>query len=312
MRALALAVLLLAAAPATARDSLDPGDHELSVRAGGLERRFRVHVPAGYDATRLAPVVLVFHGGGGTGGGTMRDTGWAEKADRAGFFAVFPDGVAQDLAAPPRFLTNPQVWNDGSGRAYAGRRNVDDVGFVSAILDTLAGRAAVDPHRVFATGFSNGASMTFRVGVELARRIAAIAPVAGHLYVKNPAPARPVPMLYIVGTADPLIPLEGGTTRGPWGNVDQRPPVIDSILVWAKALKCTAPATVPRQRGGVNALAWTLCPDGSEVVFYTVEGLGHVWPGGRNALPESMVGKGSDKLNATDVIWEFFAKHPLK
>jgi polyhydroxybutyrate depolymerase len=189
------------------------GDHTFDIQVGGLERRYIVHVPPGYDGSKPGPVILMFHGGGGTAQGAMRETRWAAKADKEGFLAVFPEGTRPDPSQPARFAGNPQTWNDGSSRLNVGaaERKVDDDGFVRALLDDLAARFAVDTRRIFVTGFSNGASMSFRIGRELANRVAAIAPVAGADWADEPPkPVRPVPLLYITGTADPLNPIDGG------------------------------------------------------------------------------------------------------
>ncbi len=204
---------------------------------------------------------------------------------------------------------NPQVWNDGSGRGSSAHAKYDDVAFISAIIDRLQSRYAADPNRIYVTGFSNGASMTFTAGVELSDRLAAIAPVAGHLWLLDRQLKRPLPLIFIIGTADPLEPLNGGTVHPPWGDIEQ-PPIESSLAAWRRMLGCTGkPADT--KSGGVEKLKYARCASGAEMTVYYVDGMGHVWPGGKNLLPERMVGKDSDKLNATDVIWDFFKSHPL-
>ncbi|MBI3952957.1 MAG: polyhydroxybutyrate depolymerase [Chloroflexi bacterium] len=298
---------------ATPSPALGPGDHAISIRAGGLDRRYLVHVPPGYDAKRPVPVVVMLHGGGGTAAGVMRETGWAAKADAAGFLAVFPEATSFDPQAPSRFLGNPQLWNDGSGRGHAGRRNTDDVGFISSLLDDLSARFAVDKRRVFVAGHSNGASMAFRVAAELAGRVAAVAPVSGHLWLADPKPSRPVPLLYIIGTEDPLNPLDGGDVRLPWGGgiVEKHPPILDSVLRWAGLNGCPTEPRVVLDKNGVKGVAYSPCQQGAEVLYYTVEGQGHGWPGGTSLLPERWIGRATDKLDATDLIWDFFTQRSL-
>jgi len=122
-------------AAASSLKNRTPGNHGLSIAVGGLERRYVVHIPPGYDRNKLWPVVIMFHGGGGTARSAMRQTGFAEKADREGFLAVFPEGTAPDPSRPGRFLGNPQTWNDGSDRRIgAVERNIADVQFVSALI----------------------------------------------------------------------------------------------------------------------------------------------------------------------------------
>ncbi len=163
-----------------------PGTHPLAVTIRGVSRRYLLHVPSASDQGKKWPVVVMFHGGGGTARAALRETGWAEKADKEGFLVAFPEGTPPDLSRTARFRDNPQTWNDGSKRAGIGaaRTDVPDVEFVSTMLADFKVRVSVDDRRVYATGFSNGASMTFRVARELSRVLAAVAPVA---VVKNRA-----------------------------------------------------------------------------------------------------------------------------
>lgn len=298
-------------------NAANSGDHVIMIRVGQLERHYTVHVPPGYDGRTATPIVIMLHGGGGTGKAAAIETGWGAKADEAGFLAVFPDAMPPDPTKPSRFGANPQLWNDGSDRFYPGQNAPDDVGFLNAMLDDLLARFAVDERRIFVAGFSNGASMSFRIGAERSKRIAAIAPVAGALWLEPVRLERPVPMIYITGTADPLNLIEGGVPKlatGGWDKVraKPKPPVRDSILKWSKALGC--PVT-PRATSEVNGVCTTIYGSGgdaAEVVYITVEELGHTWAGGKSLLPESMVGKRSDRINATDIIWGFFTKHPKR
>jgi polyhydroxybutyrate depolymerase len=302
-------------AEATPPKRASSGDYSFTIRVGELERHYSVYVPLGHDIKRPAPVVIMLHGGGGTGKAAAIETGWRAKADEAGFLAVFPDAMPPDPTRLSRFSRNPQLWNDGSDRFYAGQQAPDDVSFLNAMLDDLLAKFAVDPKRIFVTGFSNGASMSFRLGTELPERIAAIAPVAGALWLEPLALERPVPMIYITGTADPLNLIEGGVPRLATGGSDRirakaKPPVRDSILKWSKALGCPATPRDILEANGVRTEIYGPGRDGAEVVYITVEGLGHTWAGGKSLLPEFMVGKRSDKIRATDVIWDFFQKHP--
>lgn len=304
----AAAMLLAGAANA---QPVKPGEHRFTVQAAGLERHYLVHVPK-YEAATALPVVVMLHGGGGTSQGAATETGWSAKADEAGFLAVFPDAMPPDPTRPGRFRTNPQLWNDGSDRFYRGQKAPDDVAFIDAMLDDLASRFPVDRRRIYATGFSNGASMSFRLGVELAHRFAAIAPVAGALWLEPGALKHPVPMLYITGTADPLNLIEGGVPKLLNGAYDPvrakaKPPVKDSIHKWARALGIPSE---PRSTTDTDGVRTETYGAGAEVVYVAIEGMGHHWPGGRSPLPESMVGTWSGRLRATDVIWEFFRRHP--
>jgi polyhydroxybutyrate depolymerase len=156
--------------------------------------------------------------------------------------------------------------------------------------------------------------MAFRVGAELSDRVAAIAPVAGASWAETVSPERAVSVLYLTGTADPLNPMQGGFPRFAIGGRDQggraKPPVGVEISRWARALSCPDAPPREREENGVRIRRYPGCRDGAEIVFITVDGLGHVWAGGKSLLPEFVVGKPTDKLKATDVIWEFFRSHP--
>lgn len=292
----------------------EPGSHDYAIAVNGLERTYVVHVPAAYKPQTPLPVVIMLHGGGGTAKAASWETGWAEKAEKEGFLVLFPNAMAREPERPSSFAGNPQLWNDGSDRFYPGRKAPDDVGFIAAMLDDLSVRFAVDERRIFVTGFSNGASMSFRVGSELSDRIAAIAPVAGALWFDPPALRDPVSMCYITGTADPLNRIEGGVPKLATGVGDSvrakpKPPVRDSILKWAKALGCPPPTASLSYANGVRTEHFSPCLSAAEVVYIAVDGLGHTWAGGRSLLPEAMVGMTSNKIGATDLIWEFFRKH---
>lgn len=293
--------------------SWSAGDHDYTVKMGGLLRHYTVHVPPGYNGKTVLPVVVMLHGGGGTSAAAATETGWSAKADQEGFLAVFPNALARDPSKPGSFTCNPQLWNDGSDRFYPGQQAPDDVAFLNTMLDELLAKFAVDERRIFVTGFSNGASMTFRVGAELVRRIAAIAPVAGACWLEPLKVGRPISMCYITGTADPLNLIGGGVPKLATGASDKvrakpKPPVRDSILKWAKAIGCPVTPQKTSAANGVRTEIYGPGRAGAEVVYITVEGLGHTWAGGKSLLPEFMVGQRSAKLKATDVLWDFFKR----
>jgi polyhydroxybutyrate depolymerase len=291
------------AAPAPAPEK---GRIEIRLSAGEHERAVRLFVPAAYDAGRAWPLVLFFHGAGGSGDRALDDNGWAEAAEREGFLVAAPDGLPARPRRPAHFLLNPRLWNDGQLRAGTPRTEVDDVAFVRAMIDELSRRFRVDPDRVFAAGHSNGAGMVFRLGAEMADRLTAIAPVAGHCWIASPRPAKPLPTLYIVGTADPLVRLEGGEMTTPWGK-KTNPPVRKTLETWAAALGVTGPPRTISEAGGLRREIYgdRNAPGFLETIL--VAGQGHGWPGGRETLlPDRIVGPRLATLDATAAIWEFF------
>jgi len=292
--------------------STTPGTHTCAIRVKGVERRYLLHVPPAYTPARKWPVVVMFHGGGGTARIAMRETGWVDKADKEGFLAVFPEGTPPDASRPARFRDNPQTWNDGSKRANVGavERGEADVEFVSMMLADMKAHFSVDERRIYATGFSNGASMTFRVAREISPLIAAAAPVAGSDWLEDKIPVRPVPLLYITGTADPLNPVEGGEIHIGQKVFGTKPAVREMIGNWAKILGCSDETRVVYAKDGVTGTAYGLPGEAAKLVLYTIEAHGHHWPGGKSSLPKRLAGKNSAKIKATDVIWEFFRTTP--
>jgi len=280
-----------------------------SIRVGVLPREYVVHVPPGYSSNTPAPVVIMYHGGGGTAEAARFETGWTGKADEEGFLVVFPEGARPHPSRRAQFIGNPQTWNDGSGRFHAGQHAIDDVGFTRALLDDLQARYAVDGRRIFATGFSNGSSMAYRVGVELSERIAAIAPVAssGLRLGQVLRMQRPMPLLAIAGAADPLNPLEGGVMA----NGEVKPSIRTTIETWTRLLECPSPPVIDTEVDGLGRTVWRPCRGSAEVEFIIIANMGHTWPGGRSLLPERVVGRTTHRIRAVDVIWEFFRRHPL-
>ncbi len=268
--------------------------------AGG-ERAYLVHATPGPGPW---PVVVMLHGAGGTALWTLRETRWAEASDREGFLLVLPEATRPDPSRPAGFLDNPQVWNDGAADAQPPRPAVDDVGFIVALLDDLAGRYAIDAARVYLTGFSNGAAMAFRAAAECSDRFAAVAPVAGYCHVRDPQLVKPIPTLYMIAAADPLVPLDGGEVVSPWGRRRRwRPPVRHTLERWARALGCAAQPRTVEQSSGLLIEEY---PGPVPFLVYTIADLGHHWPGGRGELNRRIAGPPSNRVDACKVIWEFF------
>jgi polyhydroxybutyrate depolymerase len=271
-------------------------------------RPYLLHAPAGWDGRSALPVVMVLHGAGGTPEWALDETGWAATADRHGFLVVLPEGTRRAPDELANFLRNPPVWNDGSPRAALGQPGVDDVAFLGAVLDDVAARHRTDG-RVCLTGFSNGAGMAFRFAAERPERLTALAPVAGYCWVQGPAPVRPVPTLYLIGDRDPLVPLAGGEVTVPWGGPpEHRPPVADTLARWARLLGLFPDATPVSDQDGVRVERYGQGEDGAVLEAWTVEGLGHHWPGGKGQLSRRLAGPPSRRVRANEVIWDFFRR----
>lgn len=303
---LALAGLLVAlpARPAGAAEldacfgagAVRPGDHDCSIRSSGLRRTFRVHLPPGHDATRAAPVVMVFHGGLGTGRYIQKQSRMDAVADRNGFIAVYPDGLHR-------------TWNAGACCEDAMRRNIDDVKFVDDLLSALKARLAVDARRVYATGFSNGSMLVHRLACELPQRFAAIAPVSGVIMVPECPGREGVSVMVFHGTADPRSLWEGGL-----GDKDPSKGTRESIPTTMGRLQrryaCVAEPRVSFERGAVKCTSSPQCREGVEVVLCRIEGGGHQWPGGEAVWPDRL-GPVNTDISASEMMWQFFQRHAL-
>ena len=296
--ALSLAVLAVAAGavPGVAAAQSEGGMRTL--RVGGVERSYLVHLPAPRPAGRALPLVLVFHGAGGRPRGIAEHTGFSRVADREGFIAVYPAGIGGR-------------WNDGRGRASTPH---DDVAFVRALVDTLLRAERIDPARVYATGISNGAMFVHRLACELPGVLAAIAPVAGALpaaIAPGCAAAVPVSLLAIQGTEDRLVPYDGGGVARTRGAVLS---ARESVAHWARRASCGAlPAAgrrVDRVQDGTALVHYAYPGCGVQAVeLVEVRGGGHTWPGGPR-VTSRLIGRTTRELNGTRAIWDFFAAHP--
>ena len=303
--AIATLLMLCGATAVAAAEQFGPGDHTLSLAVGGLQRSAVVHVPPLYDRAVPMPVMLAFHGGGANADNMVRFSGLNEKADEAGFIAVYPNGTGR--------LSRMLTFNGGNCCGQAAANGVDDVEFTRRLLDDVANACTIDPKRVFATGMSNGGIMAYRLASELSDRIAAIAPVGGPMGTKGCRPGRPVSVIHFHGTDDAFAPFQGGRGRGLSGtsffSVDH------SIAAWVEADGCgPTPVTIrlPDTTDDGTAVTRTTYgqgKDGAEVVLIVIEGGGHTWPGRESRL--ASLGKSTRDISANDLMWSFFQRHPL-
>lgn len=278
---------------------------EHTLQVDGRERVYWLYVPPDRDPAQPAPLVLVLHGGGGTGDGMEKLTrsGFHDLADRDGFIVAYPQGVDNH-------------WNDGRPlEDTAAQENIDDVGFIAALIDHLAAEYNLDRTRVYATGISNGGLMSFRLACDLTDQIAAVAPVTANFstaLAARCAPSRPIAVLILNGTEDPLVRWEGGaitvlhSTRGTVLSVDE------TVAQWVALDGCPAAPTITRlpdtvsDGTSVRRERYAPCAGDTVVELITVEGGGHTWPNGYQYLPTWMVGRTSEEIDGAAVIWAFF------
>lgn len=256
----------------------------------GTHRTYLLHIPPLYNGEDSIPLVINLHGGGGTAGQQATVTQMNAKADSDTFLVVYPNGTILPT-------TGYTGWN--AGECWG--TNVDDVGFISALIDTVVANYNVDTLRIYTTGFSLGGMMTHRLTCELAEKIAATAPIAGGLFLNDwndCQPKRLIPIMYFHARDDPNAPYDGGR----WFKDCYWTPVDSFMEHWAVKLGCDiGPDTFYNDSGALRQ-RWSRTDDSCEVILWTTEDGEHSWPG-------SFLG--SKAISANDEMWEFFMAHPI-
>lgn len=288
------------------KEELKSGNHKRSIKIGNLRRTYLLHIPKLYEPSKKLPFVIVLHGGGGTGEGMENMTNFSDLSDKENFIVVYPDAYKRH-------------WNDGRGvqKYESHKQNIDDVGFISKLIDELAKELNIDVKRVYVTGASNGAYMTNRLAIEISDKIAAIGPVMAtvHNEIAKKNPGRKIPVIYFHGTKDPLAYYDGGDIVS---GKDISLSAEGLVEYWVERNGCGNEPKVEELSDKVDdetkitKYIYKNEKENIEVIFYKVEGGGHTWPGGLQYLPEVVIGKTSKDVNATELIWEFFEKYSVK
>lgn len=267
--------------------ALMPGDSSASLMHGGMARRFLIHVPAGYDNEAPVSLVLNFHGA--TSNAEQQRSLFSQMdatSDAEGFIVVYPQGVGDS-------------WNAGACCGDAATQKIDDVGFSRALVEYMAAHACIDRKRVYATGFSNGGRMSYRLACEAADVFAAIAPVAGTKSFpdlnNSPGctPSRPLSLIDFMGSADTRIAAQPG-----------------QVKEWVAFDGCTDPAPKETYRSGAHfCMTYEQCKAGTSVTYCVVDGGGHCWPG-TVPCPLGQTSR-TDELSANALMWKLFERSSL-
>jgi polyhydroxybutyrate depolymerase len=268
-----------------------------SMISSGKKRTYVLYVPKSYNPATPAPLVITIHGYSEWPAHLMQMSRWNALADQYGFIVVYPSGsrfpMRWRIIPDPGGPDDPQV----------------DVTYISDLIKKLGKDYTLDPARIYANGMSNGGGMSFVLACMLSGRIAAFGSVAGaYLFPWSECRlSRPVPAIVFHGTHDPIVPFRGGPSRAfkyPF------PPVADWVAALAKHNGCSeAPVEIPAS-GEVSGIQYSNPATQAEVVFYTIKGAGHSWPGSE-PLPDFIAGSTSQDIDATKTMWEFFQRHPL-
>jgi polyhydroxybutyrate depolymerase len=259
-----------------------PGNTIEEVVSGGQTRRYRLHIPPDYRPGQAMPLVIILHGFSSNAEQQEKMSQMSAKAGAAGFIAVYPEG-----------LGNPQQWRFGGGP-----ESQADVNFIRDLIQRLQAQRNIDPKAIYVTGISNGAQMSYRLACDLSETVAAIGLVSGgYPPFKNCQPVRPVPAVVFHGTADNVLAYEG------------QPPVMLPVREWTAEWParngCEPLSKVTFQKGEVTGETWDNCRNNATVTLYTIADKGHSWPGSN--MPARITTR---DINATDVMWDFFAAHP--
>ena len=268
-----------------------------SLNFKGLERTYLIHVPPGYVNTKPASLILALHGGFGSAVNIENQSLLSIKADEANFIVVYPEGIK---------VLGIRTWNAGGCCGTAESFNIDDVGFIDALIEKLSSEYNIDQKRIFATGISNGGMMCYRLASDLSNKISAIAPVAATMVIKTTVNAsRTVPIIHFHSFNDANVPYTGGIGSGV---SDHYNPPLDSVFnVWMNINSCLKKDTIKNDQDYL-LVKWSNCNNNSEIHFFMTRDGGHSWPGGVNSLPGDETSK---VINADDLMWEFFQAHPM-
>lgn len=272
------------------------GDTTLNLTSGGYARDSLLHVPPSYDPTKGTMIVVNYHGFTSNAPEEVALTSMNAEADARGFIVAYPDGLGGG-------------WNAGDCCTETQPPGIDDVQFTKDLLALIGSQYCLDASRVYATGMSNGGFLSHRLACAMADTFAAVAPVAGVLGIDPTTctPSRAVPVIDFHGTADPVVPYDGGPAAKLLPPIQFRS-VPSTIDFWRGADGCIGAPTVTYQYGTATCTRWSDCDGGADVELCTLEGEGHEWPGG---LPVPTLGASTNDVNATSRMVDFFVAHPM-
>lgn len=250
------------------------------------------------------PLIIALHGSGSTGSLLARDTGLTELAENAGYMVAYPNGTGLTIDA--------RTWNSGKCCGYAQMHQVDDIGFIRALVNKLVAERLADKDRVYVVGLSNGGMLAYRLAAEAPDLFKAVAVVAGVMDVPAETIKKAMPVMHVHGTEDPLLPYKGGvgakaTSQTPMMSV------ADTIHTWIKANSADptpAMTEIPdtaKDDTSVRQFTYHSKTDPQSIVLYEVKGGGHNWPGG--TAPYANGGKSSQNLDTTRSVITFFNQH---
>lgn len=268
-------------------DAPQPAVAHRRLNVGGTERTYRLYTPPDSQTAGPVPLLLALHGSGNTAEGLVDASELDEAADAGGFIVAYPQAVGIS-------------WHAGFCCTTGRGDPAADVRFLSQLVSDVLASRRIDESRIYIVGFSAGGMMAYRLACDLAGRFAGVGAIAASMALDDCRPSRPVSVIAIHGTADDVVPYEGGRIMG--GATKPAPSAPAVVERWASLDAC-ADARPPEVRGPVSVATWSGCAAGTRVRLVTVDGGGHNW-----YLP--IYGPPNGALNATATITEFFGLRP--
>jgi polyhydroxybutyrate depolymerase len=263
-------------------------------------RSYLLNLPTNYNAGNNFPLVVALHGFGGKASQMEHDYKLSEKSNEAQFVIVYPEGTKSD---GPLGL---QSWNAGTCCEAALEQQVNDVGFISQLIQKLVRQFKINPKKVYVTGISNGAMLTYRLACEIPNQIAAIASVSGPLLTTRPCqPSRKMPILHIHSLIDTKVPYAGGIGIGGY----YYPPADSALQVWSAINGCNASPRLVFDSTLYTKTQYISCAAGTTIELNLTKDGGHSWPGGLQPRPGA--DEPSKAFDATNMIWKFFQQYEL-
>ena len=272
-------------------------DGEMNV--DGRTRSYLLNLPPHYNDSSKLSLVIVLHGYGGSASQAENDYQITDKANAEEFIVVYPEGIESNGPAHLR------SWNAGNCCPVASTIHVDDVHFISLLIDTLIANYKVNAKKVYVAGISNGAMMAYTLACDLSNKIAAITSVSGTLMKSSPCrPMRAVPILHMHSAVDLTVPYNGGIGMGGFYFT----PVDSTMAVWTALNSCVTPPSVTNY-AGYTFTEWKDQTGRPAIDLYLTQDGGHSWPGGLKPRPQA--DPPSTVINANDLLWNFFQRYTL-
>lgn len=305
-----ISVMLFAALGWGAYDmrTYEPGtrEHRVDLRVFGIRRSYLLHAPQDCDRTRPLPLIVVLHGGFSSARAMEMESGFSEISDREKFFVAYPNGFGM--------FGRLQHWNADHCCGFSMKWGIDDIRFISMVIDQIRTQVQVDPSRIYVVGYSNGGMLGYLYAARNPDIVAAVAGIAATIGSRSSPdepemridrPRAPVPVIAFHGLSDQTVPYGGGKLNGPYWYVSVR----ESMLFWIEANNCAAEPIREEIMGGrIIKYTWNGKKKGNEVVLCTLKGWGHTLPTKHYAKELSETDP-LRNLHAPEIIWEFFKAH---